>query len=251
MLQQLNRINKEEFVTEIVTKDYRAAVTFWKYGIDFCCGGRLPLEKACAARGLDAEIVRDNLEDTIRYISMYNALKFKEWDLDFLMDYIIRVHHDYLKTILPLLNISVQEFVERHQEKYTYLPELKSIFVKLVKEILPHLSQEEEVTFPYIRQMEYAYNNKEAYAGLLVRTLSKPVEEIIKHNHELMENYLNRIREITSNYAPPQNACTTHKVNYSMLRELDTDLLQHLHLENDILLPKATAIENELLHQIS
>jgi len=251
MLQQLNRINKEEFVSEIVTKDYRTAVTFWKYGIDFCCGGRLPLEKACAARGLDTEIVRDDLENTIRHTPIYNTLKFREWDLDFLMDYIIRVHHEYLKTILPLLNISVQEFVERHQEKYRYLPELESIFVKLVREILPHLSQEEEVTFPYIRQMEYAYNNKEAYAGLLVRTLSKPVEEVIRHNHELMEKYLSRIREITSHYTPPPNACITHKVNYSMLRELDNDLLQHLHLENDILLPKAIAIENELLHQIS
>ena len=94
--------------------------------------------------------------------------------------------------------------------------------------------------------MEYAYNNKEAYAGLLVRTLSKPVEELIKHSHGLMTEYLRRIREITGTYTPPASACTTHKVVYALLGEIDRDLWQHLHLENDILLPKAIAMEKEL-----
>jgi regulator of cell morphogenesis and NO signaling len=94
--------------------------------------------------------------------------------------------------------------------------------------------------------MEYAYNNKEAYAGLQVRTLSKPVEELIKHNHDLMTEYLQRIREITGNYEPPAGACIAHKVVYALLDELDRDLSQHLYLENDILLPKAIAMEKEL-----
>jgi regulator of cell morphogenesis and NO signaling len=250
MLQYLNQINSGDLVSEIVTKDYRTAMIFRKYGIDFCCGGRLSLEKACTVRGLDTETIKNDLESSIKQIRVYHALKFNEWNLDFLMDYIMHVHHEYLKTILPLLNTSIREFADKHREKYQYLPQLENLFGKLVEEILPHLKKEEEDTFPYIRQMEYAYNNKEAYAGLLVKTLSKPVEEVIKHNHDLMTKYLDRIREITGNYTPPANACTTHKVNYGMLSELDKDLLQHLSLENDILLPKAIAMENELLHQI-
>jgi regulator of cell morphogenesis and NO signaling len=246
MLQRLNQINEADFVSDIAKKDYRTAVVFWKYDIDFCCGGRLPLEKACVAREVDLPSIKRELEETIQQSSVAYTLKYSEWDLDFLMDYIIHVHHAYLKAILPLLRLRIQEFVAAHQGKYRNLPELLDIFGRLEMETLPHLSQEEEIAFPYIRQMEYAYNNKEAYAGLLVRTLSKPVEELIKHNHGLITEYLQRIREITGNYAPPANACTTHKVIYALLGETDRDLSQHLHLENDILLPKAIAMEKEL-----
>ena len=246
MLQQLNRISEADFVSDIVTKDYRTAVVFWKYDIDFCCGGRLPLEKACVARDLNLQSVKQELEEVVQQGSIAYRLKYSEWNLDFLMDYIIHIHHAYLKTTLPLLRIRIQEFVTRHQGKYSYLTELMDIFRKLEMETWPHLSQEEEIAFPYIRQMEYAYNNKEAYAGLLVRTLSKPVEELIKHNHGLMTEYLRRIREITGTYTPPASACTTHKVVYALLGEIDRDLWQHLHLENDILLPKAIAMEKEL-----
>lgn len=246
MLQQLNRISEADFVSDIVTKDYRTAVVFWKYDIDFCCGGRLPLEKACVARDLNLQSVKQELEEVVQQGSIAYRLKYSEWNLDFLMDYIVHIHHAYLKTTLPLLRVRIQEFVARHQGKYGYLPELMDIFRKLEMETWPHLSQEEEIAFPYIRQMEYAYNNKEAYAGLLVRTLSKPVEELIKHSHGLMTEYLRRIREITGNYTPPANACTTHKVVYALLGEIDRDLWLHLHLENDILLPKAISMEKEL-----
>lgn len=246
MLQQPNQIDETEFVSDIVARDYRTAVVFWKYDIDFCCAGRLPLEKACVARELNLQSVKHELEQVIQQGSVAYALKYGEWNLDFLMDYIVHVHHAYLKTTLPLFRIRIQEFGTRHEGKYSYLPELMDIFRKLEMEIWPHLSQEEEIAFPYIRQMEYAYNNKEAYAGLLVRTLSKPVEELIKHNHRLMTEYLRRIREITGNYTAPVNACITHKVVYTLLGEIDRDLSQHLHLENDILLPKAIAMEKEL-----
>lgn len=247
MINQSNQIGELELVSDIVAKDYRTAIVFWKYDIDFCCGGRLPLEDACLAKAVNLQTVKDELERVIHQGSVTNTLKYKEWNLDFLMDYIIHVHHTYLKTILPLFHVRIEEFVAKHQKNYGYLPELLDIFRKLEMETWPHLSQEEEITFPYIRQMEYAYNNKEAYAGLLVRTLSKPVEEVIKHNHRLMTKFLSRIREITANYKAPENACITHKTVYALLHEIDGNLSQHLYLENDILLPKAIAMENELL----
>ncbi len=251
MLQQMIQISENDFVTDIVTKDYRTAMVFRKFGIDYCCGGKFPLEKACHLRGLDVHEVINDLQDAVQHLPVSASLKFTEWNLDFLMDYIIHVHHEYLKTTLPLMTISIREFVENHREKYSYLTDLQTIFEKLDNELLPHLNQEEKIIFPYIRQMEYAYNNKEAYAGLLVRTLSKPVEEVMKHNHETTAKYLSQLRALTNSYTPPPNACTNHKVNYAMLREMDYDLTQHLHLENDILFPKAIAIENELLLQIN
>lgn len=251
MLQQMNQIDRQDFVTDIVTKDYRTASVFTKYDIDFCCGGKFSLDKACFIKGLKVEEVKNALEDIVQLIPASNFLKFNRWNLDFLMNYITYTHHEYLKTVMSILKATIREFAKKHREKYEYLPELENTIEMLADEMLPRLIQEEQVIFPYIRQVEHAYKSKETYAGLMVRTLSKPVEEVMKHNHDVILKYLSRIKEITGNYTPPANACLTHKVNFSLLREMEYDLLQHLHLENDILFPKAIAMENELLLQIN
>jgi regulator of cell morphogenesis and NO signaling len=103
------------------------------------------------------------------------------------------------------------------------------------------------VIFPYIKQISHAYQSSEPYAALLVRTLRKPVEEMMHREHEQVMDYLRLSREITSNYVPPADACVTHRVCFSQLQELDNDLVQHVHLETDILFPKALAMEKELL----
>jgi regulator of cell morphogenesis and NO signaling len=120
---------------------------------------------------------------------------------------------------------------------------------RLMKEIPPHMKKEEEVIFPYIKQIYHAWRHQESYASLLVRTLRKPVEEVMQSEHETVGKQLNRMREITNHYSPPANACLTHKVTYAKLQELDNDLVQHIHLENNILFPKAIALEKELLQK--
>jgi regulator of cell morphogenesis and NO signaling len=249
MLQQLNQINEEDSVTDIVTKDYRASLVLKKYNIDYCCGGKFSLADVCRAQGLDVDNVKKELEAISRPVPASNTPTYTAWDLDFLMEYIIHIHHEFLKTMLPFLSGSIREFTEKHSGKYPYLTELQDTFERLASEMLPHLAQEEEIVFPYIRHLEYAHNNKEPYAALLVKTRSRPVEDIMQHNHEASAKYLSRLREMTDNYTPPSGACINHKVNFLLLRELDYDLSQHLYLENDILFPKAIIIENELLRQ--
>jgi regulator of cell morphogenesis and NO signaling len=117
--------------------------------------------------------------------------------------------------------------------------------------MMPHLLQEEEIIFPYITQIAHAYHNKESYAGLLVRTLRKPVEKIMHHEHELVSKSLAEMRRLTNEYILPVGACVQHKVTFSKLLEIDNDLLQHMHLENDILFPRAIAMEQELLQRKS
>ena len=117
----------------------------------------------------------------------------------------------------------------------------------MAKDMMPHLQQEEEIIFPYIRQIAHAYNNKETYASLFVRTLKKPVENVMMHEHEIMNKVLGRIRNLTDHYTPPTNACVNHKVTFQKLQEIDNDLVHHMHLENDILFPKAIQMEKELL----
>ena len=244
-----NNINKNSFVSDIVREDYRTVSVFRKYGIDFCCGGKWALGMVCEMKEIDFEEVKKELEDSVRNIQLSNSTRFNDWSIDFLTEYIVNVHHQYLREALPEIKAQLNRFLEDHGEKYPYLQEVMKQFNYLVKDIIPHLQQEEEMLFPYIRQISHAYDGKESYASLLVRTLRKPVEEVMHREHENVSKVLCRLRELSNNYTTPENACPGHKVSFAMLKELDNDFVQHLYLENDILFPKAIAMEKELLQK--
>lgn len=243
------RIDQDLSVSEIVSSDYRTADVFRKYGIDFCCGGKWPLKMVCETKDLDLGLIKKELEESVRTISIHNTLKFEEWDIDFLTDYIVNVHHQYMRKALAEAKDYLVTFVEGHEKKFPYLPELLKIFMDLSKEMFPHLQQEEAIIFPYIRQIAHAYNSNESYAGLLVRTLRKPVENVMHHEHESVNAYLHAIRNLTNHYTLPVGACVSHKVTFMKLLEIDNDLVQHIYLENDILFPRAIAMEQELLER--
>jgi len=247
MLEQLYAIDEQSLVTDIVARDYRTADVFRKYDIEFCCGGRRPLHQACELRGVDTEKVKDELEQAIRTIQVSPALPFHEWPLDFLADYIVHVHHAYLRNALPEASDHLAKFALGHRKKYPYLDELEKEFARLVTLQLPHLQHEEEIIFPYIKRIDRAFRDKEPYAPLLVRTLRKPVKETMEQEHKNTESILQRFRVLTGNYTAPENACISHRVTFHKLRELDNDMMQHIYLETGILFRKAIAIEKELL----
>lgn len=239
-------IDENSVVSDIVRQDYRTAAVFNKYNIEFCCGGKWPLGIVCEMQGLDFTTIKNELENSVRTIQLSNSLHFAEWNIDFLTEYIINIHHQYLKDALPLIREQLDHFATDHQKQYPELEEILKLFHSFYRDIFPHLQQEEEILFPYIRQIAHAYDSKESYAGLLVRTLRKPVEEVMKHEHESISIILHKLRAYTNNYTPPENACVSHQVVFSMLKELDHDLVQHVFLENEILFPRAIAMEKEL-----
>lgn len=240
-------INRKSLVAEIVALDYRTAEVFRKYGIGYCCGGNWPLEMACEMKGADLEIVQAELEAATRSINISNILDFWEWNIDFLIDYIINVHHQYLKKSLPETQKQLSDFANEHIKKFSYLIQLEKQFDLLVKHLLAAIQKEEEVIFPYVRQIVHAYKDKEPYAALLVRTLRKPVEETMYKSHETINDIIFSIRHLTNQYTTPENVCVSHKVVIAKLKELDNDLMQHLNMEQTILFPRAIAIEKELL----
>lgn len=242
-------IDEQSYVTDIVTADYRTADVFRKYDIEFCCGGRWPLKTACEVRGLDTELVKKELKAVTRVIRLSPMLQFEKWPLDFLADYIVNVHHAFVKELLPQVKDHLERFAEGHRKKFPYLTELQAQFTELQQNLQPHLAQEEEVVFPYIKQIHRAYMNNDSYASLLVRTLRKPVAELIHDEHSTIGRALHRFRELTGHYKVPPNACISHRVTFSKLLEMDLDLTQHMHLENNILFPRAIAIEKELLQR--
>lgn len=240
-------INENACAADIVKEHYRTATVFRKYEIEYCCGARWPLKMVLESHHLDSGEVMKELEDACRQVTIPASLPYDTWSMDFLTEYIINIHHAYLRKSLPAIKDQVTHFVEEHRKKYPYLAEVERKISFLDRTMIPHLLQEEEVIFPYIRQISHAYESKESYATLLVRTLRKPVEELMHDEHDTMEQTLGQLRELTNNYTVPEAACTSHRLAFSLLKELDDDLVQHMYLENEILFPKAIAMEKELL----
>ena len=234
-------------VSEIVANDYRTAEVFRRYGISYCCGGKWPLDTACKMRGVDTEKVHAELETATRIINIPNQVDIENWDIDFLIDYIVNVHHRYLQNSLIPSKELLDDFANEHISKFPQLEDLQSQFVLLIKQLQSAMKREEEVLFPYIRQVAHAHKDKEPYAVLLVRTLRKPVDEAMFKSHETISNILLTIRRITKTYLSPENMCTSHKVVIAKLNELDNDIMQHFYLEQSILFPRAIAIEKEVL----
>lgn len=247
IVREMPGISGDAFANEIVKQYYRTAGVFSRYGIEYCCGAKFPLHVICSSHQIGLEQLLTELREAARDIRVSHLLPFTEWNIDFTIDYIVNVHHVYLRRNLPLMKTQLEKFFEEHRKKYPHLDEIRSLFDQLYRTTLPHLQQEEEVIFPYIRQIFHAWESKESYAGLLVRTLRKPVEELMHDEHDNMEATLSRFRALTEQYTAPASACTSHKLAFDLLRELDDDLVQHLYLENEVLFPRAIAMEKELL----
>ena len=141
----------------------------------------------------------------------------------------------------------LNDFVEEHLKKFPWLAELLIKYDLLMKQLEPAMKREEEVLFPYIRQIAHAHKDKEPYAVLLIKTLRKPVEESMFNGHEMVTKIISSIRTITNQYNTPANVCANHKVVMAKLKELDNDLMHHLYLEQMVLFPKAITIEKEVL----
>lgn len=240
-------INSQSVAADIVRQDYRTADIFKKYDITYCCGGRWPLEIVCQTNGVRLEKLLEELSYATRTLYLSPALPFEKWSIDFLTEYITNVHHQYLYQTLPALGEALGLFIQKHPDKYPEYGLILQHFDGLEKEIIPHLRQEEEVIFPYLKQVAHAYEGKDAFAGLLVKTLRKPVARIMEMEHEIIETTMQAFRGLTANYTPPPQACASHRIILSKLKELDNDIAQHVYLENTILFPRIIAMEKQLL----
>jgi regulator of cell morphogenesis and NO signaling len=141
----------------------------------------------------------------------------------------------------------VTSFVNNHKKQYPNLQDVLKVLSQLITHLTIHISHEEEIIFPYMKQIDNAYKRKESYGNLLVRTLRKP---LINHEdeHLKIDEFFLKLRSLTNNYNFPADACTNHQVIYHKLEEFDDDMTQHKYLEDDILFPKAMNMEKELLH---
>lgn len=234
-------------VSQIVRDDYRTADVFKKWGINYCCGGNLPLADVCRAKDIDAAAVEADLAAATKTVQLSNTLQFNQWPVTFLLDYIVNVHHAYLRQTIPSLSQHLSSFVAGHLKKYPYLVAVEETFLHLAAELIEHTQTEEESIFPYLRQISNTFDRKEVYGSLFVRTLRKPLAETVRKDHERIGRLLLALREQTDDYRLMADACTNHQVIYHKLKEFDADLMQHKHLENNVLYPNVLEMEKALL----
>ncbi len=247
MQRQTSTVNSTLKVSEIVRENYRTADVFKSFGINYCCGGDISLQEACNSKGLDLQKVMAALQPAFAYTPLTGSIQYENWRMDFLIDYLVNIHHAYLDMTLPPLTATLTTYVEGHKQKFPHLVKVLKVYKELESNIKQHNHIEETSIFPYLKQMINAYNRKETYGALFVKTMRKPLQRILEKEYQQITELLMQLRTAANNYAIPAENCTNYGVIMSKLAELDNDLVQHKHLENNILFPKVMEMENELL----
>jgi regulator of cell morphogenesis and NO signaling len=233
----------DETLGEIATKDLRKAKIFKKYGLDFCCGGKKTVKEACAQKGLDVTVVEKELQQADRTPES-RPLPYNEWSLDFLADYIVNTHHSFVRKNLPDIRTYAAKVHRVHGQRHPELAEIHHLVEEVHEELTSHMMKEESILFPYIKNLVNASRNNEPATGGHFGSVQNPIN-MMEHEHELVGQHMADIRNLSSGYTLPEDACASYSMLYRMLDEFEEDLHLHIHLENNILFPKALDLERK------
>ncbi len=234
----------DETLGQLAAKDLRKVQVFKKYGLDFSCGGKKTVKEACEEKGLDVTKIEQELQLTDK-VPAAHPIPYNEWNLDFLVDYIINTHHRYIRKQLPDITTYANKVMEVHGDVHPELIEINQLVKALSSTLTDHLEREERTLFPYIKELARADKNTRPPQA----THFSSIQDVVgnhENEHEGVGENLNSIRELTSNYALPEDACATFTLLYRLLNEFEEDIHLHIHLENNILFPKAIALEQQL-----
>lgn len=234
-----------ETIGEIAAKDLRKAEVFKKYGIDFCCGGKKTLKQVCQDKGVNLAVVEADLAKAEQSSITTTGHEFNRWQPDFLADYIYNQHHIYYYEVQPVIADVLAKVIARHGALHPELLALESQYKVLVNELDTHFMKEEKVVFPFIKALVKAKVSGDFEALNSQPSLTEPIQ-MMQAEHEAAGVILENIRHLTNNYTVPSGACNSYQFLYKKLFELDEDLQQHIHLENNILFPKALKLEKEI-----
>lgn len=228
-----------ESVGRIAASDYRLARVLRQLQLDYCCGGKQSLTEAVAEKQLDLQTVLDRMQQAVN--QTVAMPRFQDWGLDFLAQYIEHNHHRYVRSAIQDLQPLLDRMVVVHGENFPQYIEIKRLFADLSEELMSHMHKEEKILFPAIilliqkgRSLDFAFG-----------TLANPIR-MMMHEHDEAGNILKEIHALTNDFHPPVGACGTVRLSYALLAEFEDDLMQHIHLENNILFPKALALEQSV-----
>ena len=234
-------------IGEYVAKDFRTAAVFSKYGIDFCCKGNRTIEEACDKKNIDTTVLQEELE-TVLTTKDDSGIDFKSWPLDLLADYIAKTHHRYVEEKTQILLPFLDKLCKVHGASHPELFEINELFVGCAGELAQHMKKEELMLFPFIKKMAKARLTDELIAAPHFGTVKNPIAMMMAE-HEAEGDRFVKIAELTNNYTPPADGCSTYRVTFAMLSDFEQDLHKHIHLENNILFPAAALLEQKFAGQ--
>ncbi|WP_033961520.1 iron-sulfur cluster repair di-iron protein [Psychroserpens jangbogonensis] len=233
--------NTQKEIGHFVAKDYRTAAIFSKHKIDFCCNGNRTVAEACDKKGIDSNLLMDEI-NTVLSNKGAETIDYKSWPLDLLVDYIEKKHHRYVEEKIPVIRQFLDKLCRVHGERHPELFKINELFTGSAGDLAAHMKKEELILFPFIKQLVKAKLEGGAVQSPQFQTVENPIA-MMKHEHDNEGERFRKIAELTDNYNPPADACNTYKVTFSMLDEFEKDLHLHIHLENNILFPKAVQLE--------
>lgn len=213
-------------VGDIVSEDYRRAAALKRFGIDFCCGGKMPLEDACQRKGVA-------LDDVLEALAVSDAHgtatlpRVSAWEPSFLADYIVNEHHTYVRESIPVLRAFTQKVARVHGAERPELVTIAHLFDALATELTEHMASEEGVVFPRIK------------AGGEGEPSLRELVADMEGEHDEAGAIMAEIRRLSRDYTPPEGACNTYRATFAKLEEFEDDLHRHVHIENHVLFPKA------------
>lgn len=227
----------------IVASDFRAAAVFDRFGLDFCCNGKRTLTEACEQRAIKA----DEVEAALEALGSGGAVDVPNdsWPADELTRYIERRHHTFVREQSFVIAARLEKLVQVHGATHPELAVAATHFGDLAAELRMHLAKEEEILFPYVRAMASALERGTGAPPNMFGTVKNPIR-MMESEHQDAGHELEQLRSITSNFTVPPDGCATYRACYEELEAFDRDLRTHIHLENNILFPKAVTLESTL-----
>lgn len=237
------QINTTKSVRELTAEIPGATRVFEKVGIDYCCGGGKSFQEACAAAGVSTDEVVRPLEQTAKSGAL--ASESTEWQtqpLSKLASYIVNKHHVFTGDELARLEQLLSKVCSVHGQNHPELLRIQSLFQDLNRDLIPHMQKEEMALFPYIEQLEAAVTAGRPAPVPFFGTVQNPVRMMMME-HETAGEILKNIRQVSGGFSVPEGTCISYETLYKALEALEHDLHQHIHLENNILFPRAVKME--------
>lgn len=231
------REKRDRTIGEFVAQDYRSAQVFESYDIDFCCGGQKTLVEACQEKALDPAVLLQEIE-AVKNESGEGSEDFRIMALPNLIDHIVHIHHAYLNENTGQLATYARKVAEVHGERHPEVVRIAAIFDQIEADMAGHLEEEEKVLFPAINRLSEAGKGGPPPADG-DRAVIRDSLAVLHREHEGIGDAVHRIRSLANDYAIPEDVCNTFVVTYGKLREFEDDLHKHVHLENNILFPRA------------
>jgi len=236
---------ENKLIADIVVDNINTSKVFKKYNIDYCIEGKKNLFTICKKRNIDLQKITDDLKavnTNIYYLQNYNS-----WELNFLIHFLSDIHHDYKEENILLLKEYGHKIAEAYTNEYKELKEINTLIQDVTEEILEHMKNEETILFPYLKEL---LKLKETKVKIKKSALPK-IKSIddFEDEHFKIRLVFNRIAQLTKNYTIPKNVCDSFKLLFTRLEKFDNELQDHIHIENNILFPKAKELERKVLAQ--